>query len=662
MNQPSLMPQWRVLLPSALLLLSSAGLLPAASLTATNFNGSPKGYHGVASLSGTLVTSAPRGALGRMKTLTDQQIADLIEAGNLAALNDDFEVFGQSFALNNILPGAFEVQVDGDTRAATQPGLGGSTIYLWISSTADRATSSQFFLARLNLTFPTDPERGIPETGDVLIQPSSFAQVFAGEIGTETHDYGIAGGAALPLMKMQTIDGEPEPAEIFLSNLHQIYNGDARPVFVSTYPAGLPRTITYDGNLTPPVLPGRYEVAVEIVPGGDFVGSVTATLIIDHRFANPIENPDDNPDTPGADPVAWDSDVVGRYDGLLVDQDDGSVLGAIESLTVTRPARRAETGRLTGRVRINGSTFVLRGLFAIDGEFTRFVTLKDGSGLTLTLRLNRTDDGNEVIRGEVEGDDFVAVADLPRAPFSRRNPAPESWVGPYTMLIPGNPGSGIDEAGGDGWAVVTLTRTGLVRVRGVLGDGTTLTENGFLSAHGEFSIFRNLYRAARRGWVGGKMTLRDEVGVSDFDGPMYWLKPKDDRQLRYPDGFEINLTGIGSRYVRPALGTIILSDLSDNESNASLILIGANLPEVTTGLIECPVTWLSNNRLTHSSTVSITGSAQRNTGRLTGQYRDRPESLSIRFRGVAFQKQGMAAGTFVRANQGGAVRIVAETN
>lgn len=70
-----------------------------------------------------------------------------------------------------------------------------------------------------------------------------------------------------------------EAASIALSNLNQIYSGTPRTVTVTTVPAGLATSVTYDGSTTPPTAPGSYAVLATITAPG-YTGATSGTLNI----------------------------------------------------------------------------------------------------------------------------------------------------------------------------------------------------------------------------------------------------------------------------------------------------------------------------------------------------------------------------------------------
>ncbi|HEY8995378.1 MAG TPA: MBG domain-containing protein, partial [Lacunisphaera sp.] len=71
----------------------------------------------------------------------------------------------------------------------------------------------------------------------------------------------------------------PAPAAVVLGNLSTVYDGAAKPVAVTTTPAGLPLAVTYDGSATAPTNAGSYNV-VATVTDPHFVGSASGTLVV----------------------------------------------------------------------------------------------------------------------------------------------------------------------------------------------------------------------------------------------------------------------------------------------------------------------------------------------------------------------------------------------
>jgi cytoskeletal protein CcmA (bactofilin family) len=76
-----------------------------------------------------------------------------------------------------------------------------------------------------------------------------------------------------------TLTVEKATASVTLAGLARTYDGEPKPVLVSTVPANLQVDVTYDGSATAPSLPGNYAVAVT-VRDGNYIGSAAGTLVI----------------------------------------------------------------------------------------------------------------------------------------------------------------------------------------------------------------------------------------------------------------------------------------------------------------------------------------------------------------------------------------------
>jgi len=68
-------------------------------------------------------------------------------------------------------------------------------------------------------------------------------------------------------------------ASVALSNLNQVYTGSPRSVTVTTEPAGLATSVTYDGGTSAPIAPGSYAVLATITAPG-YTGAASGTLNI----------------------------------------------------------------------------------------------------------------------------------------------------------------------------------------------------------------------------------------------------------------------------------------------------------------------------------------------------------------------------------------------
>lgn len=396
-----------------------------------------------------------------------------------------------------------------------------------------------------------------------------------------------------------------------------------------------------------------------------FVLALSGTGLGIYGYSAPVITPDTESPPPPADPVAvWDDNAAGLYDGLLRAESDGeTLLGAIESLKIS-PAKPGKGAAATAKLRLNGRTVTLRGAFDDDGRWEASLTQKDQTVINLSLQLMRTtgapEEQSEVIRGTVSWAGTTARADLPRAPYSNKSRAPDGQSGKFTLLLPAPLDRQDDEPGGDGWATVTISPAGAVKVIGALGDGVKFTESAFLSKKGEFSLFAELYKTNPKGKVGGKIVFREVPDVSDFDGKIQWKK--EPGEALYPEGFTLERWAVGSRFVPPQPGDFILDALAPADPNAIISFWGSLLTELEENeAITRVASWRTNHQLTHFGPEKLTAKANKNTGALTGSYRSLAGGKPFALKGVVFQKQNLAGGVFAVANGAGLLRVKPDT-
>ncbi|MCB1229811.1 MAG: hypothetical protein KDN19_06075 [Verrucomicrobiae bacterium] len=350
-------------------------------------------------------------------------------------------------------------------------------------------------------------------------------------------------------------------------------------------------------------------------------------------------------DTPG--PVA---NLAGRYSGLVhTSPTANSFLGSLVSLTL-RP-----NGSFSAVFEWKGERFVVRGAFdELTASFSTTLNLKSGPEVTVSLGVGQTAGGHPKITGSISetgGDTGAIFAEA--ASFNRANQTDKD--GRYTMLIP------IEESDrgdslvpqGDGCASVLITPTGVIRMVGSLGDGTRFAQSSFLRGDLQWSFWKSLYRTRpQRGYLAGVITIRDTAGVSDFDGVLQWKKFPDPREVRYKDGFDLAVHAIGSVFMPPAPGDRALSTLADQDYNARIIFSESLLPD---GDLAKVLNWDARNRLGNFGPERIRGGVNRRTGLINGNYRY--ESTRFAFKSAVFQKQELAAGSFVFGVRSGHVLL-----
>lgn len=448
-----------------------------------------------------------------------------------------------------------------------------------------------------------------------------------------------------------------------LSDLAVDVSGDAAEDFevseltVSELAPDASTTVTVTFNTSGP----DPRQALLIITSNDPTDTTFEVLLSGSAFGKVVGTPATESSLNAADMV-WGESAVGMYDGLLYEE--STLVGAIESFKIAKPKKNSTGGgAVTAKLRLDGRKISMRGIFDASGALDVTLTQKNADPIVISLQLQQTetDEAGEVVRGTVVQGDFTATADLARAPYSNKNKAPTDQTGRFTLLMPVNPERLDTEPGGDGYAAVNVSAAGIVKVAGVLGDGTKWTESGYLSADGTFCLFNDLYKTKPKGIAGGMLTFRDVPEVSDFDGLIQWVKRADAKEKIYPAGFSIEGWVIGSRFTPPAKGSYILSVLEEN-ANASLSLLWGRIygtPEEQ-GEVERTVTWNDKHKWIFNGAEKLSGNANKSTGVLAGSYRNPVDNKTLKLRGVVFQKQGLAGGQFALPGGTGLVRMEPE--
>ena len=355
-----------------------------------------------------------------------------------------------------------------------------------------------------------------------------------------------------------------------------------------------------------------------------------------------IRSPADMAAAPGESNVPWTGNeavALGSYFGILTEA-GGDPVGSIT-------ARLASRGTLSGSIIYRGRRVSFRGSIAGDGSFV--VTVNDrrsGNDFDFALQLVSTPEGFRLV-GTVEEQGVETVdAGLDQAVFhSRKNPAP--YAGTYTVLLPADPDH--DDAAthpqGAGWGTLKVGTNGRVRLAGQLGDTSRLSLSVVVSADGTMQIFKELYRSAPKGWIGGTVTFRETSNVSDLDGQLLWRKFADAREKFYPAGFDLYPKLIGSIYQRPYVGEPLLPGLDAGRANNASWGAGPDIALLS---------WDEKNKITATTQPGeiLKVTATTSSGLIRGSYQNTASGAKFAFRGIAFQKQDLVAGAFVDVAQG----------
>src|SRR5215213_2243174 len=136
-----------------------------------------------------------------------------------------------------------------------------------------------------------DPDFNVSATASSNL-PVSFAASGACSVSGNTVHITGAGNCDITASQAGDASYNPAPnvvqsflvakaqATVALGDLHQVYNGDPRPVSVSTTPTGLNVGVTYNGSTTAPTNAGSYNV-VATINEDNYQGGTTGTLVVD---------------------------------------------------------------------------------------------------------------------------------------------------------------------------------------------------------------------------------------------------------------------------------------------------------------------------------------------------------------------------------------------
>ena len=97
--------------------------------------------------------------------------------------------------------------------------------------------------------------------------------------GPHNYSFAAAGGSGAVTSQVAVLTVNPVPAAVTLANLSHTYNGSAKAAAVTTTPAGLPTSVTYNDSATLPVNAGSYTVVAR-VSDPNYAGAATNTLVI----------------------------------------------------------------------------------------------------------------------------------------------------------------------------------------------------------------------------------------------------------------------------------------------------------------------------------------------------------------------------------------------
>jgi hypothetical protein len=325
----------------------------------------------------------------------------------------------------------------------------------------------------------------------------------------------------------------------------------------------------------------------------------------------------------------------GTYAGLLFDTNKIAWLSSGSfSASVTA------SGSFSASFRVANGSYSCSGSF-VDGPFSTIIN-RTAPLLPLEVSLALDPSGPGRIVGQISGYTWTADVVAERAAFSNANPAPQAGRR-FTLRIPGGTNS-LVEAGGDGFATISVSAAGAVSMAGTLGDGVTFSQSASLSALDHWPFYTSLYSS--RGLVLGWLSFTNQPGDQP-GGSLFWSRPVHPRTQFYPSGFTLQPVAAGSLY-SAASGAPVLGLVGGH-----IIIEGGGLTKNITNSFSVN----GSEFLPAANTNRINLSVTTSSGLFQGSFFDADSLKTVSFLGALYQSQTNGAGFFQTTNQTGRVLI-----
>ena len=299
----------------------------------------------------------------------------------------------------------------------------------------------------------------------------------------------------------------------------------------------------------------------------------------------------------------------------------------------------ARSGAFTGMLHLGPRRLVLRGAISTDGVASLALAgLPDvADGLTFALDESGTAGSGRLRGGEADR----ALFNLVRTQtWSRAAPSP--FTGTHTLLLPRDP-AGTSAPDGTGFATISVTPAGIVRLAGMLADGTVFSRGTGLAADGRWPLFLSLYEGT--GSVTVWMKFGEDGRLGSPEGSVRWSKPLLPHAPLHRDALYTTLLPAGARYLplMPVWSTARSMRIAFTGSD-----LGALPPPAQVGLS-------LRNTVTAVVGSTVLMEISTPTGLFSGTFIAPDERAPRRFRGALLQPEMRGAGVFRGRGESGAV-------
>jgi len=335
----------------------------------------------------------------------------------------------------------------------------------------------------------------------------------------------------------------------------------------------------------------------------------------------------------------------GTFNGLFLDISDVTEASSgFFTLTLTK------SGTFTGKITTSGNTYSLPTTAPFDaGGQVQFTVPTKQNTLTFNLQLDSSDPADQQITGTVSAGAWIAGLTADRAVFSATTNKAVNYEGQYTLAIAGSDDAAASP-GGIGWATLSISSAGLIKMAGNLADGTAMSQSVSVSKDGRWPFYASYAPppTGNGGAVIGWLTFSNQPATA-LGGPLHWFRPAGKIPAVYQSGFtNLAVPVIGSAY-HPADKPLLAL------TSGQVTLDGGNLPFTITNQIALA----SNNTIALPSAPENTNklalTINKTTGAISGTFANPSNpKQTVKVNGVLLQNQTNAAGYFLGTSQSGA--------
>lgn len=286
-------------------------------------------------------------------------------------------------------------------------------------------------------------------------------------------------------------------------------------------------TLTISNITYPPCFTGDFSSGT-IATGAAQNVTITFSPVVAQPYSGTVAVTSDSTNGIHAILVSGDgfqyAPVKAGFDGLFYPSDN---VGYANSGYFSAEASTRNV--FSARLRLAGKQYSLSGTLSSSGSFSGTIVRKLLGNLSVSLQAGFN--GGNVWKGVVSNATFIADIVAARTGFnSKANPAPQA--GSYAITIAGS-GDPLAAPTNNGTGTITVTTSGIAKVKVRLGDGTKVSQATIVSQGGELPFCAPLY--SKKGSIIAWLTFGNTAG-NEPSGTVDWFKPAGlDR--KFPNGF-----------------------------------------------------------------------------------------------------------------------------